>query len=240
MRVLSFLILFTFVSQLVSAYTIILKSGKFIEGEFLGEDQSTIQIKDPSGILLSVKKYSVDLEATKLKNSLKDRIEPAKSLPSSVRPVAKSIVDIAAENRKKGKGGKAYKKEDLAGLPEVSMIGSEDGDSPDLPEIEEPVELPSKAELYWRKEGMALRKRLESLREKLAGVEDACNQARQTGALRRTKPHKKVIDLLPLMDEPSACKKQEELLRQLEETQNRWDDFEIRARRAGVPWVWLE
>lgn len=120
------------------------------------------------------------------------------------------------------------------------MVGSEDVPTSDLTAIEETIELPSKPELYWRKEGMALRKRLESLREKLAGVEEACNQARQTGALRRSKPHKKVVDLLSTMDEPAACKKQEELIRQLEETQNRWDDFEIRARRAGVPWSWLE
>lgn len=240
MRVLSFLILFSFISHPTSAHTIVLKSGKLIEGEFLGEDESTIQIKDFSGILLSVKKNSIDLEATRLKNSAIDQPESMKSSQVSNGKVSKTVVQIAAENRQRRDRGKAYTKEDLSGLPELSIIGSEDSDLSDIPPIEESVELPSKAELYWRKEGIALKKRLESLREKIAGVEEACNQARHNGTIRRAKPHTKAIDLLPMMDEPAVCKKQAELLRQLEETQDRWDDFEVRARRAGVPWAWLE
>lgn len=240
MRVLSFLILFSFISHFTSAHTIVLKSGKLIEGDFLGEDHSTIQIKDLLGIVLSVKKNSVDLEATRLKNSA---IHQPESMETSQVPdgkVSKSVVQIAAENRQRRNRGKPYTKEDLSGLPELSVIGSKDSGLSDISPIEENVELPSKAELYWRKEGIALRKRLESLREKIAGVEEACNQARHNGTMRRAKPHKKIIDLLPMMDEPAVCKKQAELLRQLEETQDRWDDFEIRARRAGVPWSWLE
>jgi hypothetical protein len=78
------------------------------------------------------------------------------------------------------------------------------------------------------------------VREKLAGLEESCGQARQKSNSQRAKPHKKAIDLLSVLEEPAACKKQQELLNQLEDAQNRWDDFEIRARRAGVPWSWLE
>jgi hypothetical protein len=237
LKVLSYLMVFSFfVSHLASAYTIALKSGKFLDGELLGEDGFTIQLKDRSGILLSIKKEFVDLEVTKRKNAPK---EPEKPVPI-IQTSPKTIVQIAEENRQKRNHAKAYTTKDLSGLPELSVIGSEEADSSEIRLSDPEIEVPSRAEQYWRKEALGLKKRLESLSEKIAGVEEACNQARQTSATSRAKPHKKVVDMLSMMEEPSVCKKYEELLRQLEETQNRWEDFELRARRAGVPWSWLE
>lgn len=46
-----------------TAYTIIYKSGKKIEGTWLSEDQQAIRIKDKEGIILSVSKTQLDLRA---------------------------------------------------------------------------------------------------------------------------------------------------------------------------------
>jgi hypothetical protein len=58
--VVSFLLLY---SKPVCSFTLIYKSGKRIEGTWLSEDQHTIQVKNQEGVVLTVQKTQLDLQA---------------------------------------------------------------------------------------------------------------------------------------------------------------------------------
>src|SRR5207244_10726906 len=58
--VVSFLLI---VSNLALGFTVVLKSGKKIEGAWLDEDRDTIRLKDEKGTILVFRKSTLDFEA---------------------------------------------------------------------------------------------------------------------------------------------------------------------------------
>lgn len=66
-------------ASFIDAYTIVLKSGRKIEGHFLTEDEKTIQIKGADGLTISCRKNQLDLDAMKLENEVKP--PPKANLP---------------------------------------------------------------------------------------------------------------------------------------------------------------
>ena len=71
-----------------SAYTVIYKTGKRIEGTWLSEDQQAIRIKDKEGVVLSVKKTQLDLKAMAVESRYsvqQVKLEPPKPEPVIVK-----------------------------------------------------------------------------------------------------------------------------------------------------------
>jgi hypothetical protein len=227
MRILSFLVLTLVLNTTCFAYTVILKSGKRVQGRLIGEDRSTIQLKDQNGIVLSFKKIFLD--------------EPAMAIANNQTKF------ISADSQKQGsepRSVRVYKKEDLSKMPDLSVA---EGDSIESSYEESEVaqdtftvRSDSKEQRHWQSRAISLKKDLAKLREKKIQVEASCAQARQSSSSGLTKSHRKPINMLPLLSKPAACDLLDEVTRQLEEAQERWDIFETEARRSEIPWQWLE
>ena len=107
------------------SYTVVLKSGKKIEGTLLSEDENTLRIKDADGLTISYRKLQLDLEATRLANegaplpknegSAAYRLEHP---PQKVSPLG----SLAAANKQRQKSAvqqtKVFKNEDIGIPPE--------------------------------------------------------------------------------------------------------------------------
>jgi hypothetical protein len=85
-------------SQFASGFTVILKSGKKIEGTWVDENRDTIRLKDQQGTILAFRKSTLDLEAMNTASSTqtsKQRVTPeTPALPSEMqvkRPWAANV-----------------------------------------------------------------------------------------------------------------------------------------------------
>jgi hypothetical protein len=234
MQTVSFLLVFLISAHLAFSYSLVLKSGKLLQGEYFAEEDLTVRIKDENGIILSIKKSNLDLEATKRINELRSSSKgalPVAQVSKQPKGSSQIVQDISER-------GRVYAQEDLAAMPEVSILGTEK--AVEVPVSEESIEIPSKAEQYWRKEGAALRKKLETLKEKRVAAQGKCEGAQRTSSLKIGRPHRNPTNLIDLMDAPPACQQWQELASKVQEAEDRWAEFEIRARKAGVPWQWIE
>ena len=240
MRILSLLITLCFTVS-VSAYDVVLKSGKRIQGIRIGEDNLTIQMKDQrDGTLLSIKKSVVDLVATDQANQNQQRSVQADPVQEQEGRVPKTIVEIAEETRK-ARTGKAplLTNGDVPQDGSVSVFGSSDSTRfATMPANESNI--PGKDERYWRKEAATFRRELSTIREKLISADARCLKARERASTRLAGSHKKAENLLVLMETPVECAQRDETEQQLHDSEARLYDFEERARRAQVPWQWIE
>src|SRR3990172_7813878 len=91
---------FAFLNQ-TDAYTVVLKSGKVINGTLISESADAIVFKDDSGIQYSLKKSSLDLG--KMEQANAPKTEPAQPEPTPEKPAEK-------------KKAKVYTKEDVDAL----------------------------------------------------------------------------------------------------------------------------
>ena len=239
MRTISFLLLILVFCQLSFGYTVILKSGKKMEGTWIGEDSFTLQMKDNTGILLSFRKSVLDLEAMKTVNeSSHPETLPVQETTirwgkaESEKP---SLVELAQETKKKrGVPSRTLTLGDLRDAPELSVLGS---DGPAFATVES---TPVPREDEWRSASRALRKDLDSLRDRKISAGAACSKAREKLATKLSKPHRNSVNLLPLFEDPAECLRASEIDRQLRDAERRWEEHEDRARKAEVPWQWLE
>lgn len=226
MRVLSFLVLSFLFHSSCFAYIVVLKSGKRLVGNLLGEDATTLQLKDPSGIVLSFKKSLLNEDAMSIANANTAAEEMQADQKTQTKP------DV-----------RVYKNEDVNQMPELSILESDSTESP-YPEFKEEdapgMRADPKVERSWRSRAVALQKELSRLREKKIQVEASCEQSRQNANAQLTTPQKKPVNILALLDRSTACKMLDEIAHQLEDAEERWIDFETEARRAEVPWQWLD
>lgn len=224
MRVLSFLVLSLLFHSTCFAYIVVLKSGKRVVGNLLGQDATTLQLKDPSGIVLSFKKSILNVDAMSIANA----------------PTAETQADQKMQPKH---DVRVYKNEDVSQMPELSILESDSAESP-YAEFEEEntpgTQADPKVERSWRSRVVALQKELARLREKKIQAEDSCEQSRQNANTQLTTPQNKPVNILSLFERSTACKMLDEIALQLEGAEERWIDFETEARRAEVPWKWLD
>lgn len=207
-----------------------LKTGKQVQGEWIGEDSFTVQIKDRAGVLISIKRTSIE------------NTEPLIPLPAEharipalCSPPQKSLAEIAAQLKQSRTGKtRVFTLTDLATAPEVSVIGGP----------EEPARKPAESSAdsvdiqSWQKRIAALKKEIADLQRKETLASSRCEQAR---SLHFVKP-KKRQGMLVL--DPSAV--QEECVRlaaiesERRDAESRLEDTQMQARRLGIPWSYLE
>ena len=116
-KLLSVLCLFL-CAHAASAYTVVLKSGKKVDGTVLREDEATIQIKGDDGITLRLNKNSIDAVATNAAN-------PATAVKSQIQrqPAPQTHQDSKTQESKSDKN-RVFTNEDVKDMPEVSILGS--------------------------------------------------------------------------------------------------------------------
>jgi hypothetical protein len=204
---------------------VILKSGKRIEGQFLGEDSSTLQLKDAGGIVLSFKKTILDESATDAANAA-----PVKNDFKNSTLVHKTSKRI-------------YTNDDISKMPELSVIQGDgyESSNAEVEALDTPLtRADPKEERSWRGRAASLKKELARLRERRIQAEASCEKSRQNASNHLASPQKKPVNLLSIFEQSSACKMLDEIDRQILDAEERWDDFETEARRAEVPWQWLD
>lgn len=234
MSIPSYLILFLFTAQFACAYTVVLTSGKKIEGTLISDQQSTVVVRDSHGVLISLKKSLVDLVGTQAAN----KQDPA-PLVSNGRESKKtpSIVEIALETKNKRKGNsKTFTASDIDNAPQISIFGQELQESSRTTK----TKTPATVERDWQRRLLAIKKEVNRLREKQIDAQSSCDQSKEKQFARRTTPASKPVDLMSTYKESSQCRKLEEIENQLHEAETRLEQEQEEARRAGVSWQTLE
>jgi hypothetical protein len=215
-----------------------LLNGKQLNGTLIGEDSVTIQLRDPaSGVVLSIKKSNVNLDATTAANIPVQHSTPEiiPNVPGKIPE--KSVVEVAREVRAARTGqSRTYTREDLNKVPEISYGNEAEVQSERV--ISDRSE--SLDETYWRKSATSFRKELATLREKKITAGFSCEKAREKRSAQIYGGNKRPSNLNEAFEEPAECKRYEEIQTQLSDAEWRWDSFTERARKAGVPWQWIE
>jgi hypothetical protein len=234
MSIPSYFILFLFTAQVAFAYTVVLTSGKRIEGTLVSDQQSTIVIKDSHGVLISFKKSMLDLVATSTANEQKPPSAISFERESRKRPA--SIVEIALETKSKRRGkARTITASDIENAPEISILGFEDQNPPNGKS--KPHDSSGKE---WQRQLWFLKKEVNRLREKKIATESSCEQSKEKQYAARTTPSRKPVDLISTYSETTQCRRLAEVESQLSEAETRLENMREEARRAGVSWQSLE
>jgi hypothetical protein len=235
-RLFSFLLVSFLCANFCHAYTVVLISGKEICGTLLGEDQITIQLRDVSGVVLSIKKSRVDLDATKHANPV-IKADQARTEAVAEELPEKTLVDIAREVRESRHGqSRIYTRADLDHVPEIS-IGDETADEP---ENTKSGTESKDDEKFWRKSANDFRKELAKLGERKISAQFSCRKALEKRDASIYGGSKRPTNLNSSFDEPAECERLRAIESQLEDAEWRWEEFTERARKAEVPWSWIE
>lgn len=236
MRILSFFLSLVLFVSAAHAYTLVLKSGRRCSGELIGQDDLTLQLRDPAtGLILSYRRAQLDAPATAAANVRSSTPEPSPADGDPAEPVR--VAELARRLREQRTGrSRVYTPDDLLRAPAISVSGAtESSETPPVVADANPGE-----ERRWREEARRLRKELEAAQDRYAAVMPACEKARQHRDEEKLNPHRHPLELAPLMQEPSECRRLAELQQRVEHAQSAIEDFEDRARRSGVPWRWLQ
>ena len=243
MRVLSFLLVSFLCANVCQSYTVVFLSGKQVTGTLLGEDAITIQLRDRSGVVLSIKKSRVDLEATERANAIYKPAEPkiTPSYPQQV-PLEKSLAEIARELRaNRGGQSRTYTRADLGRVPEISFTEQTENvdESESARHVETEPDLKND-ESFWRKAAADFRKELTRLRERKISAQFSCSKAREKRSASIYGGTKRPTNLADAFEEPAECQRLQGIEEQLTEAEWRWDDFTERARKSEIPLSWIE
>jgi len=236
-RVFSFLLVSFLCANFCHAYTVVLLSGKQIRGTLLGEDRITIQLRDLSGVVLSIKKSSIDLDATQQANPV---IKTDETPPEPIAELvpAKTVVDIARELRESRHGqSRLYTRADLDHVPEISA-GEETSDEITA-DAKSGIESKDD-EKFWRKSAADFRKELAKLRERKISAQFSCRKALEKRDASIYGGSKRPSNLNSGFNEPAECERLRAIESQLEDAEWRWEEFTERARKAEIPWSWIE
>ncbi len=243
MRVLSFLLVSFLCANVCQSYTVVFHSGKQLTGTLLGEDAITIQLRDRSGVVLSIKKSRVDLEATERANAITKPAEP-KRAPSNPEqePPEKSLAEIARELRaSRARQSRTYTRTDLSRVPEISFTElPEDVDERESARNVETEPDLKNDESFWRKAAADFRKELARLRERKISAQFSCAKAREKRSASIYGGTKRPTNLADAFEEPAECQRLQGIEAQFTEAEWRWDEFTERARKSEIPLSWIE
>lgn len=237
MRIFSFLLVSFLCANFCQAYTVVLLTGKQINGTLLGEDRVALQLRDVSGVILSIKKSRIDFDATERSNPI-TTTEPPLPETAIQQPPEKTLVEIAREVRKSRSGeSRIYTHADLDRAPEISVGGEVSEEISDTPE---PRTKTKDDETFWRKSAADFRKQLSKLRERKISAQFSCRKAHEKRDASIYGGSKHPSNLNSAFDEPAECERLRAIEAQLEDAEWRWEEFTERARKAEVPWSWIE
>jgi hypothetical protein len=124
------LIIALFIPIHVSAFTIIFKSGKRMEGTLLWDDGDTLRFKDRNGILFSLKRSVLDVSA--MRDANPDSIpKPGEKVPEKKEEHTlrqSSLAEIAQRERSRRTGtARVFTNEDLDKMTSLAVIETKNG-----------------------------------------------------------------------------------------------------------------
>ncbi len=153
----------------ISAYTVLLKNGKRVEGILVEDKTAEILIRDKDGIVLTFRKATLDLDAMSKLNVTSDG-------GSADTPDEETCCDAkpAIENRST-ESKRVFTNEDLKDLPELSIMGP---DPAELVDDEIPDSLSPEAEMYWKEQTRELATRLYEAEDNYNYVKKQCEDAK--------------------------------------------------------------
>ena len=236
MSILSYLFVFLFVTQLAWGYTVVLNSGKRVEGTLISDRESTIVIRDSKGVVISFKKAALNHDAMNVANSQLEEEKPVEAAQRSGN--LRGLADLARETKKLRTGkSRAVTLEDLTNTPQITVLGSEE-----VPAQRDSGGKPSdtKTEREWENRLWKMRQDVNRLRERRIEASTSCEESRRKQQNTRITPSTKPVELLSTYKESSACRKLAEIESQLEQAETRLEDERELARRSGVSWQTLE
>ena len=148
------------------------------------------------------------------------------------------MVEIAREVRESRYGeARIYTRADLDRVPEISVgdeISAENS-------VNVKLEADAKDnESFWRKSATDFRKELAKLRERKISAQFSCRKAQEKRDASIYGGSKRPSNLNSAFEEPAECERLKAIESQLEEAEWRWEEFTERARKAEIPWSWIE
>lgn len=247
------------------AFTAILKSGKKIEGTLVAQDGTAMRLKGNDGIVLTLKKDALDLPAMVSLNGQPKEAPAAEH--SSAKPTSRprSLAEIAKEAQLKRTGtAKVLTKQDIPNLPEITVIGTEKqptiGQSPAHDKLPPKVSREGRKpiaiwqdEAYWRAEAQRLKEKVDDLRRQQQEMDTRCAKTGGPGSVEIiTEYENESWDSSGYSlawqhwPEPwsyarpnSWCAKAENLKTKADASEEEQYQFELQAKRYGVPAVWF-
>ena len=113
-----------------SAFTIIFKSGKRMEGTLLWDDGDTLRFKDRNGVLYSLKRSVLDLSAMREANpdSVSKPGEKVQEKKQEHTVMQSSLAEIAQRERQRRTGtARVFTNEDLGKMTSLAVIETRNG-----------------------------------------------------------------------------------------------------------------
>lgn len=235
----AFAVVFFFIG-IASGYSVILKSGKTINGTFLKETSSEILVQDSDGITLTFRKSTLDLAAMKEANSQTRQEENSEHLSTN------DSNQTTPTEKSESKPKKVFTNEDIKDLPELSIVGSKE--QQEIPEEEgtapEPInEVPelygSDAATYWKDQTRELASHLYEAEDQFNFMKKECEDTKKAfdyyvlnGYWARGWPAP--IDPAYICDQANQAKAE----------YDRWlirlEEFQERARKEGALPGWTD
>lgn len=234
------LLLFVFMTVCCTAlaYTVILKNGKQVQGTFVEDKGSTIEIKDHDGVLLTFRKSTLNLDKML-------EVNAGESGSAASAPVLPPAQTAPQDTGKPRSATKVYTNEDLKDLPELAVAGSE-----------EPVTYPEETaaedqpiqdnpatsfdpEAYWKSQTREIGNRLRQVEGDYEYLKQECENARETlkwyvlnGYLG--------VNLAVAQDATYFCDQANQAKAEWERQQRELEDFQDLARKEGALPGWID
>jgi hypothetical protein len=234
-----------FVIEVASAYTVILKNGKKVEGTYLEENDSQIVVRDKDGIVLTFRKTTLDLDAM-------SGVNP--QTPQEQKPEAASTQDSAqtkpadpkpSDTKSTQKPTKVFTNEDVKDLPELSVAGSEQPQEiaeeeagPEESVQDEPDAYGVEAEMYWKDQTRKISNRLYEAEDNYTRVQKECDDAKEAFAWYALNGY--WGGGFAPYDPAYVCDQANQAKAVYDDWKSRFEEFQERARREGALPGWID
>lgn len=253
-------LIFIFIALSVFADVLVLKNGKKLEGTLIKQDNEVYLLRDPMGIIITVKKSQVDDAATQKLNPIqvKSKVtsEDSKEIKSESKSENPSVADLARAARANRTGtAKVLRKEDLEQTPELSIIGTTQSEE----SIEDHSPPPpsdhysEKNEQYWKDQTRQFATDLHRARDDVNFLTKECDDLNKQAAYAIVDPSQYIIVngvLVPISGSgydsetirraQEICYQAEQAKRELARIEKELETFQEDARRQGALPGWID
>jgi hypothetical protein len=249
-----------FIALPLFADVLVLKNGKKLLGEIINEDDKVYELRDSAGIVLTVKKSQVDLEATQKLNPIQTKSEvtsqASEETKSELKPENPSVADLARAARANRTGSaKVLRKEDLEQTPELSIIGTtqseesiEDHNTP--PPADHYSE---KNEQYWKDQTRQFATDLHRAQDDVNFLTKECDDLNKQAAYAIVDPSQYIVvngvlipisgsgyDSTTIRRAEEVCYQSEQAKRELTRIEKELEAFQEDARKQGALPGWID
>ncbi len=252
-----FSLVFLFITLPILADVLVLKNGKKLEGTLVKQDDEVYLLQDPMGIIITVKKSQVDVDATEKLNAEQKKLEAAlpKETKSESKPENTTVADLARAARANRTGtARTLRKEDLEKTPELSIIGTTQSEE----SIEDHAPLPAdhlseKNEEYWRSQTRQFANDLRRVRDDVELLGKECDDLNKQAAYAIVDPSQYMIingvlvpisgsgyDSTTIQRAQEVCFQSEQAKKELARIEKELQEFQEDARRKGALPGWID